>query len=179
MPDGQHYVRVREFVMPWYSYIPQGGGREGMQLLTISVPVDDETSIQWDVRYNLVRPLTDSNWPNQTRINDMTAMLGGAEKRYGQDRDMVKAGKWSGFKVLRHEDYAVAVAQGAIADRSKEFLASSDIAIVRARRALMNAAKKADSDKGPEFNPAIEWGLVRSFAETIPANADWKQLPRG
>jgi nitrite reductase/ring-hydroxylating ferredoxin subunit len=179
MPDGQHYVRVREFVMPWYSYIPQGGGREGMQLLTISVPVDDETSIQWDVRYNLVRPLTDSNWPNQTRINDMTAMLGGAEKRFGQDRDMVKAGKWSGFKVLRHEDYAVAVAQGAIAARDKEFLASSDIAIVRARRALMNAAKKADSEKGPEFNTAIEWGKVRSFAETIPADADWKQLPRG
>ncbi|HEY5209593.1 MAG TPA: Rieske 2Fe-2S domain-containing protein [Stellaceae bacterium] len=177
MPDGQHYVRVREFVMPWYSYIPQHGGREGVQLLTISVPVDDETSIQWDVRYNLVRPLTESNWPNQTKISDMTAMLGGADKRFGQDREMVKAGKWSGFKVLRHEDYAVAVAQGVIADRSKEFLASSDIAIVRARRALMNAAKKGD--KGPEFNPAIDWGIVRSFAETIPADADWRQLPRG
>ncbi len=180
MPDGQHYVRVREFVMPWYSYIPQGGGREGMQLLTISVPVDDETSIQWDVRYNLVRPLTDSNWPNQTKINDMTAILGGADRRYGQDRDMVKAGKWSGFKVLRHEDYAVAVAQGAIAARDKEFLGSSDIPIVRARRALMIAAKKSvDGEKGPEFNPTIQWGAVRAFAETIPANADWKQLPRG
>ena len=119
MPDGQHYVRVREFVMPWYSYIPQHGGREGVQLLTISVPVDDETSIQWDLRYNLVRPMTESNWPNQTRINDMTAMLGGPDKRYGQDREMVKAGKWSGFKVLRHEDYAVAVAQGNIADRAQ------------------------------------------------------------
>jgi nitrite reductase/ring-hydroxylating ferredoxin subunit len=180
MPDGQHYVRVREFVMPWYSYIPQHGGREGMQLLTISVPVDDETSIQWDVRYNLVRPLTDSNWPNQTKINDMTAMLGGADKRYGQDRELVKEGKWSGFSVLRHEDYAVAVAQGAIADRSKEFLASSDIAIVRARRALMNAAKKSTTgEKAPEFNLAIDWGLVRSFAETIPADSDWRQLPRG
>jgi nitrite reductase/ring-hydroxylating ferredoxin subunit len=180
MPDGTHYVRVREFVMPWYSYIPQGGGREGVQLLTISVPVDDETSIQWDVRYNLARPLTDSNWPNQTRINDMTALLGGPEKRYGQDREMVKAGKWSGFKVLRHEDYAVAAAQGKIAARDKEFLGSSDISIVRARRALMNAAKKSTTgEKGPEFNPAIEWGLIRSFAEMIPANADWKQLPRG
>jgi phthalate 4,5-dioxygenase len=180
MPDGQHYVRVREFVLPWYSYIPQGGGREGMQLLTISVPVDDETSIQWDVRYNLVRPLTDSNWPNQTRVTDMTALLGGAEKRYGQDRELVKAGRWSGFKVLRHEDYAVAVAQGAIADRSKEFLASSDIPVVRARRALMIAAKKSvEGEKGPEFDPAIEWGSVRAFADTIPADADWKELPRG
>ena len=142
--------------------------------------MDDEHSIQWDVRYNPVSPLTDSNWPNQTKINDMTAMLGGADKRYGQDREMVKAGKWSGFKVLRHEDFAVAVAQGAIADRSKEFLASSDIPIVRARRALMIAAKKSvDGEKGPEFNPAIQWGAVRAFAETIPANADWKQLPRG
>ena len=180
MPDGQHYVRVREFVMPWYSYIPQHGGREGVQLLTISVPVDDETSIQWDVRYNLVRPLTDSNWPNMNRVTDMSAVLGGAENRYGQDRDRVRAGKWSGFSVLRHEDYAVAMAQGAIADRGKEFLASSDIAIVRARRALMNAAKKAGAgEKGPEFNPAIDWGLVRSFAEVIPADADWRQLPRG
>ncbi|MGH6989103.1 MAG: Rieske 2Fe-2S domain-containing protein [Stellaceae bacterium] len=180
MPDGQHYVRVREFVMPWCSYIPQGGGREGVQLLTISVPVDDETSIQWDVRYNLVRPLTDSNWPNQTRVKDMVPVLGGADNRYGQDRAAVRAGKWTGFPVLRYEDYAVAMAQGTIADRSKEFLASSDIVIVRARRALMNAAKAhADGKEGPEFNPEVDWGLIRSFAEIIPKDADWKQLPRG
>ncbi len=181
MPDGTHYVRVREFVMPWYSYIPQGGGREGMQLLTISVPVDDETSVQWDVRYNLVRPLTDSNWPNMTRITDMTPILGGIENRYGQDRAKIDGGKWSGFAVLRHEDYAVAMAQGAIADRAKEFLASSDLPIVRARRALMNAAKQhaAGEKKSPEFDPAIEWGLVRGFAEIIPKDSDWRQLPRG
>jgi phthalate 4,5-dioxygenase len=107
-------------------------------------------------------------------------MLGGADRRYGQNRELVRQGKWSGFSVLRHEDYAVAVAQGAIAPRDKEFLASSDIAIVRARRALMNGAKKSVAgEKGPEFNASIDWGLVRSFAETIPADADWRQLPRG
>jgi phthalate 4,5-dioxygenase len=180
MPDGQHYVRVREFVMPWYSYIPQGGGREGVQLLTISVPVDDETSIQWDVRYNLVRPLTDSNFPNQTEVRDMMPVLGGAENRYGQNRAEVKAGKWTGFPVLRYEDYAVAMAQGVIADRAKEFLASSDIVIVRARRALANAAKAhAGGKDGPEFNADIDWGLIRSFAEIIPKDVDWKQMPRG
>jgi phthalate 4,5-dioxygenase len=181
MPDGSHYVRVREFVMPWYSYIPQHGGREGYQLLTISVPIDDETSAQWDMRYNLVRPLEDSNWPNMTRARDMTPVLGGPEKRYGQDRSKIDGGRWSGFSVLRHEDYAVAMAQGIIADRSKEFLGSSDIPIVRARRMLMNAAKAhaAGQKQGPEFDRSIDWSLVRSFAETIPKDSDWRQLPRG
>jgi phenylpropionate dioxygenase-like ring-hydroxylating dioxygenase large terminal subunit len=181
MPDGQHYVRVREFVMPWYSYIPQHGGREGMQLITISVPIDDEHSAQWDVRYNLVRPLTDSNWPSVTKATDMTPILGGIENRFGQDRGKIEDGKWSGFSVLRHEDYAVAMAQGVFADRVHEFLATSDIAIVRARRTLMNAAKQhaAGQKRSAEFDPAINWGLVRSFAEIIPKETDWRQLPRG
>ena len=180
MPDGQHYVRVREFVFPWYSYIPQGGGREGMQLVTISVPIDDEHSAQWDVRYNLARPLTTSNWPETPKPIDMTPVLGGIENRFGQDRKKIDDGRWSGYSILRHEDYAVAMAQGVIADREHEFLASSDIAIVRARRALMNAAKAhATGTPAPEFNPKIDWGLVRSFAEVIPKEADWRQLPRG
>lgn len=181
MPDGKHYVRVREFVMPWYSYIPQGGGREAVQLMTISVPVDDEHSIQWDVRYNLARPLTDSNYPHETKIIDFEPILGGIGNRFGQQRDRMTDGKWSGFPVLRYEDYAVAMAQGAIADRTKEFLSSSDLSIVRARRTLMNSCKQIDAGnkRAPEFDTSVDWSLIRSFAEMVPADGDWRSLPRG
>jgi len=180
MPDGKHYVRVREFVMPWYSYIPQQGGREAMQLMTISVPIDDETSAQWDVRYNLAHPIDTSNWPHTPEPEDTRVTMGTIENRFGQDQSKIKAGKWAGFKQLRHEDYAVSVAQGTIADRVNEQLSSSDLAIVRARRALLNAVNQhASGEKTVSFAADVDWKLIRSFAEIIPAQADWHSLPRG
>lgn len=86
MPDGQSYVRVREFVLPWYSYIPQQGAREAPQLMTISVPIDDETSAQWDVRYNLVKPM------------DFTQMPGGDMPIYQDTRRLWAASSGAGAR---------------------------------------------------------------------------------
>jgi phthalate 4,5-dioxygenase oxygenase subunit len=189
MPDGKNYVRIREFVMPWYSYIPQGGGRGAIQLLTISVPVDDEHSAQWDIRYTLEHPLDfgGSTHPIDAYISrehdtyqDMTPVLGTIDNRFGQERDRMENGAWSGFPMLRNEDYAVAMAQGAIADRTIEHLATSDISIVRARRALLSAVHRhAGGQNAPCFDPAIKWNLIRSFAETMSPGQDWRTLPRG
>jgi phenylpropionate dioxygenase-like ring-hydroxylating dioxygenase large terminal subunit len=178
MPDGRHYVRVREFVMPWYSYIPQQGGRAAMQLMTISVPVDDEHSAQWDVRYSLAGPLADNAIFAPLREEVMAQVRGGAETRWGQDRGRVAEGRWSGFSAVRHEDYAVAMAQGAIADRTAEHLATSDLSIVRARRQLLAAVRDHQEGKAPPSRAAIDWPAIRSFAEIIPAETDWRTLPR-
>ena len=182
MPDGQAYVRVREFVMPWSSYIPQQGGRAAPQLMTMSVPIDDETSAQWDVRYTLTKPIEPSTLPggNAPIFQDLTRTMGDAATRFGQERQRIHAGKWSGFPSVRHEDYAIAMSQGAIPDRSREHLSTSDASIVRARRVLRDAVRAGAEGRALGcFEDAIDWGRVRSFAEVVPAGADWRSLPRG
>src|SRR5690606_31945263 len=57
---------------------------------------------------------------------------------WGQDRDAVRAGtSFSGYKDIMFEDFVVGEAQGAVPDRTKEFLGASDRAIMRSRRYLL------------------------------------------
>lgn len=177
--EGGLYVRVREFVAPWYSFIPSMGGLDSGHLCTMSIPMDDEHSIQWDLFYNPVSPLVRRNSPDDGRNqNNLAEDMGTIDNRWGQNRERMRANQsFSGYPILRHEDYAVAMAQGIWAARDKEQLASSDIPIVRGRRFLVNCAlDKAFGDKVAAAM-ATELGHVRAFSEVIGKDAKWQDLP--
>ena len=178
-PDGSHYVRVREFALPWYSFIPSTGGRDSVHLVAMSIPIDDEHSAQWDVFYNPVRPLAIPNNPESGQDpDDLARGMGGIETRFGQSRQRMKDGSFSGFSVLRHEDYAVAMGQGVFADRTKEFLGSSDVPIVRARRLMLDAVRRHAEGEARDFGAAADWRRIRAFADVIPKEMDWRAVPR-
>ena len=181
LPDGNIYARVREFVLPWYSYIPNGS-REQRQLCTISVPIDDTHSAQWDVWYNLsgpLEPMDDVTAFGRDQPDDIAAGMGGIDSRFGQDRPAMKSGAWSGFSATRLEDFAVAVAQGQVSDRTRENLGSTDASIVRARRLLLEAVGRHQGGDGiPGFDRPIEWGAIRAFDTVFAPGTDWRALPR-
>ena len=176
--EGGLYVRIREFVAPWFSFIPSFGGLDSGHLATMSIPVDDEHSVQWDFFYSPVNPLVRRNSPDDGRDqNDLARGMGGAGTRYGQDRERMKKGEsFSGFPILRHEDYAVAMAQGVWAARDKEQLSSSDVPIVRGRRFLVNAVRENEKADGAAPTQT-GLGQVRAFSDLIPKDADWRNLP--
>ena len=177
--DGSLYVRIREFVLPWYSFIPSFGGEDRIHLLALSVPIDDEHSMQWDVFYNPVRPLGLPNMRDGGDADDLARGMGDIDNRFGQSRERMKQGSFSGFSVLRQEDYAVAMAQGVFADRTKENLSSSDIPVVKARRLLLQAARQESEGKPIlGFDQPIAWDRIHAFSEIIPRDADWRSLPR-
>jgi phthalate 4,5-dioxygenase len=177
--EGGLYVRIREFVAPWFSFIPSFGGIDSGHLCTMSIPIDDEHSVQWDLFYSPVTPLVRRNSPDDGRDpNDLAADMGGIEARFGQNRARMRRNEsFAGFPILRHEDYAVAMAQGVFADRVKEQLSSSDVPIVRARRYLVNAARDEKIGAAVAAAAATELGRVRAFSDVIPKDADWRRLP--
>jgi phthalate 4,5-dioxygenase oxygenase subunit len=184
LPDGRRYARVREYVTPWYSFIPFGPA-DGPQVLTISVPIDDTHSAQWDVYYNLARPMNRENpmeWrpsfdSGEDYAND--AAVGTIENRFGQDRDRMKAGSWSGFSSVRFEDFAVAIGQGAIADRTKEFLSSSDLSIVRGRRMLLDLVRRHAAGAPPRAaKDKTPWSQIRALEELLAPTENWRSLER-
>ncbi len=84
--EGGLYVRVREFVAPWYSFIPSMGGLDSGHLCTMSVPMDDEHSIQWDLFYNPVSPLVRRNSPDDGRNqNDLAEGMGDDRQSLGPE----------------------------------------------------------------------------------------------
>lgn len=176
MGDGGKYARIREFVMPFFSYIPVGP-REDDQLLTMYVPVDDYHSAHWDIRYNLVGPKK-LTWFAGEDLDDYMKDMGTMDNLFHQDREAMKNGSWTGFDSIRHEDSAVGMSQGAIADRTQEFLSSTDLSIVRGRRLLLKAAKAAAADQPHGVDPSLDMGELRALEEVLAPGVDWRVLAR-
>ena len=178
MPDGQHYVRVRDYAVPWYSFIPMGS-RKDDHLLTISVPVDDYHSAQWDIWYNFTRPV--GNFPTNAppNLDDSAQGLGNIDNRWSQDRARMKEGSWAGMPFLRFEDYSVAVSQGPIVDRSKEYLGSSDTSVNRGRRLLLEAVRRyMKGEPAHGLDTEVAWGVMEAQAAVISPQADWREVGR-
>ena len=64
------------------------------------------------------------------------------ENRYGQDRAQMRSGaSFTGIEGIPNQDLAMWERMGAIADRSKERLGGSDMAVVAFRRQMVDAAR--------------------------------------
>jgi hypothetical protein len=72
------------------------------------------------------------------------------------------------------QDSAVQVTMGQIYDRSREFLGTTDKAIITFRRIMVTAAKKfRDTGELPPTVDNAELYRVRGFAALLPKEANW------
>jgi phthalate 4,5-dioxygenase len=172
--DGKRYARVTEMVMPSTGFIPAprapGPAYDAYPEGSIFVvPLDDVTSVQWWIRY--------------TRHAEHAGNLfgGGWVQRYesdalwGQDREKIEAGHASGLPSLAMEDIAMAESQGAICDRSQEYLGSSDSVITRYRRMLIEQIRSyADGRLPPSLAGDLPYESRRAHAVIHPESVDWR-----
>lgn len=177
--DGNTYVRLNNFVMPWFGVIcaPEAGANANV---FFSTPVDDTTHRAWIIQWNPERPLgvsglmrgSDSwNWP--------PLPPGGPENNWGQDRALMKMGHFTGFpQSFATEDFAMFLGQGPIHDRTQEQLCSADGAVVRLRRQLLKSVREFMAGKTPELaDPArLDYGTAVSVGGVIPTGSDWHAL---
>ncbi|MFJ9558426.1 Rieske 2Fe-2S domain-containing protein [Streptomyces fuscichromogenes] len=180
-PDGTHYIRVTEYVAPFWSFIPHGP-KEDRATIGI-VPIDDTHTMQWYVWYDDTAPLQEGTdvaaifEPLRENPDDFTAPLRGKPK-WGQDRAAMGGDHFSGLPSLVLEDVAVQESQGVVMDRTKELLGSSDQFVMRTRRLLMKAAR-GHQETGAVFPDPRATPLrnVRSLATDIAEGEDWKATP--
>ena len=178
LDGGESYVRVTEFVMPWTAFIATG---DEDCIAIIGTPIDDYNSRQWFIRWNPSHALTEDTdthfWydPLTAAPDDFTELVRGKE-RWGQDREAMAAGHFSGIENLVLEDVAIQESQGHIVDRSKERLGTSDIAVVRTRRMLLDAvrthAQSGATPLGAELGPALK--ASSGIAFVIDSEIDWR-----
>lgn len=183
--DGTFHARLREFVAP-YSSFPPGEIAEGSTLGALSVPIDDEWHLQIWVTFNLYRPITEIDLANVWRYVSPDRHNfrgeGTAENLWGQDREAMEDGHWSGFvnRPQLFEDFAVLEAMGPIVDRSKENLCSSDLIIARTRRRLLDAIVDYEAGRGvwgiPTAESPIDYQSIRSIEVTLKPDDDWRSF---
>lgn len=181
-PDKTTYARIREVVLPFYTFIP--GPDEGPFMARVSVPIDDESSAEWYISYDPLKPLTEAGlktlFHNTSEDPDnFAANLGSMDNLFNQDRAAMKEGHWSGFpKNFPFEDFIVQASMGCRFDRSQEQLGSADVVIVKARELLLNAARKYDREKSVAWTNGFEYHSIRAKVVTYGEGTTWRDACR-
>jgi phenylpropionate dioxygenase-like ring-hydroxylating dioxygenase large terminal subunit len=178
--DDMKYVRVTEFVLPWFGMIPAENPPFGDRTAIFAAPTDDTHMMQFFVRFNPYQSVNqDHSQEDQVGDPDNFAPIKGPDEYWGQDRELMKQGHWTGFKQLVAEDFATQVSQGAIADREKEYLSSSDQFVIRVRRGLLQAVREFQAGKVPTCAPGggYDFSAIHARAATIDIAQPWRNIP--
>lgn len=169
-----YYVRTTQFLFPFYGFIPPYDKDSGDRLTIMSIPIDDHHSRQIYLRYNHHRPIREGDWSRAENPDAFAPVTGSRDNVWGQDRQAMKSGNFSGFHNLQMEDFVVMLSMGSIADRSSEQLCASDTVIVQARRMFLKALR--DQEQGlpsPASENSADLKKVRSYSLLVDAPSKW------
>lgn len=179
LETGRHYVRINNFVMPWYGVIcaPDQGANA---MVFFSVPVDDTHHRAWFVPFNPERPLGLSSLSLVSDPWNFPPLPPGTPAdNWGQDRELMAQGHWSGFmQHLATEDFAMFMGQGPILDRTDEQLCSADTAVIRARQCLLKSVAEFLEGRTPTLadSPQLDYRRALSVGGIVDAEAPWQSL---
>jgi phthalate 4,5-dioxygenase len=165
---GQTYVRITEHLLPLVTITPVGATTPRTGAVFVIVPVDDTHHVMF---FGTVGPTPHSavsldqiymqDPEYAPDASDYTGLRGDRSNRWGQNRDLMKAGHFTGFgRSLLEEDAAIQTSMGPLVDRSKENLSSSDVAVAHLRRMLLEALEAVKAGELPPGS-ALRPGGVR------------------
>lgn len=180
MGEGKTYARIREIVLPFYTFIP--GPEEGPFSGRVSVPIDERTSAEWYILYDPKKPLTEGDISTlfhgtSDDPDNFAANMGDPSNLWGQDRKAMKEGHFSGFPTnLSFEDFVVQASMGSRADRTMEQLGSADAIVVTVRRMLMDAAKAYAAGQQAPWNEGFDYSSVCARSVTFAQPNVWREF---
>ena len=186
--DGEYYWRVTQFILPFYSLIPNPGEREGGRCW---VPMDDEHISVFQYSVSTGEPYTDEQRAqanvspeNLTRVKykfddgaivDTWRPQRQLHNDFLIDREMQRTVNYTGIGSGREQDMAMTDTMGAIADRTKEHLGTSDTAIISGRRILLRMARELQEGIEPYAPSHPEVFAVRAI-DVVSEQGDFYKL---
>jgi phenylpropionate dioxygenase-like ring-hydroxylating dioxygenase large terminal subunit len=172
--DDTYYWRIAHMLFPFYAMIPTG--TLGLQVFWRAyVPMDDDHTLMW----TQVKGPGDRRiqWhPNGTGWYDRFNITQSPDNEWMLDREEQKSGRsFTGIPGgARPQDMAVTYSMGAIYDRSREHLGTTDQLIIRTRRRMLAAARGLrDHGIVPPGVDNPEFYRQRSGGAVLPRSVDW------
>ena len=176
-----NYLRVTEFVAPYYSLIPPNNRH---RVASAIVPIDDVNSVFYFIAWDGPDVPGTEEWRtfHHTRrgidLTDDWAPRGTLENRFLQDREAMKAGSFTGIEGIPNQDVAMWVSPGPIVDRTNDILGASDLAVVEFRRMMVEAARAVARGEPAlgTAEPRLPQAVIRSLEGIYPKEEDWRTL---
>jgi phthalate 4,5-dioxygenase len=173
------YVRATVFVAPVTVLIPPN---DLYNVANVNAPVDDTHTAFYFIAWGhpLTTPDTET-WraflgvrPGAD-VDSNYVPLRTIDNRFWQDRAAMKSGSFTGITGFPNQDIAMWVTMGPIADRSRDRLGASDLAIVEFRRRMLDAVRAFQAGA-----PSIGTGEsaippdVCAYQAIVPKSVDWR-----
>jgi phthalate 4,5-dioxygenase oxygenase subunit len=186
-PDTTKYVRVTQFVAPFFCIIPPPLDRTQPVHCQIFVPVDDSNTMLFDVYFSQDgSPVASEamraklNAVRGVDLDERDFRLGKRENRWLQNRAAMKDGDWTGIPGFQNQDIAAQESMGGaggVVDRTREHLGMSDIAVIRMRRRMLeNVAMNERGETPIGLQPGVPYGLIASEQRVIPIDQPWQTV---
>ena len=185
--DNRYYWRITQFIMPFYT-MPPPQDEDPILHSHAWVPADDEHLINWTITWHPTRPLkeeelvslktgfsahiTEYGPPVNGPYGDIRPAAGPAGD-YGMDWEAHRTRMFCGIPGFGMQDRAMTESQGPIFDRSLERLGTSDSAIIRVRKCLIDSARmlRAEQVDPPGLDPKLHH--VRATSVRLPKDTAW------
>jgi len=185
--DGRTYVRVTEYFMPLVTVVPVGRGRPRDGSMFVFSPVDDTHHLLFygyfaDMPVKPPQELGGAAPDFVPDPHDFAGLRGDRDSRWCQDRELMKAGHFTGFgRTLLEEDVVVQTSMGPILDRTKENLSSSDVAVAQARRMLLDALRAAGAGRPPPGSARAPEAvrMPNALEALLEGDARWENVAQG
>lgn len=149
---GTTYLRVSNFVMPCYGFVPTGGLKGNPEGYTTHchVPVDDAHSLRFNIFFRRNRPVREDEKRLDEEIGPDHRKVRNRRNNYLQDREEQRRETFTGMgKSFVIHDSCATESMGPIFDRSREHLGIGDITVIAVRKFLLRSVKDFDSGKEP------------------------------
>jgi len=182
--DKNRYIRVTLFAAPCYAIFP---APDRWIFLQAFVPVDDTHT-----RFVFVMVKRDEPFTAEQRVTHAkrSGLLAGHDlgeegrpirnraNNWLQDREAMKGGSFSGITGVNTEDITMQESMGAIYDRSKEHLGTSDVAVIRMRRLMLDSLRAFIADGSTPLGLAepVQYAKLRAEEAMIPIDAPWQTV---
>jgi phthalate 4,5-dioxygenase oxygenase subunit len=184
--DGQDlYWRATQFMLPAHSVTPSAMPGETYYGYTW-VPITDELCWIYVYAWNPERPISEAErakyikggfgqfaelgpgyLPVRNRTND-----------YLIDREEQKHRSFTGIRGIAEQDSMAQDSQGLIADRTREHLTATDVAIVRFRRAMLDGANALREGKEPAAARLHDAYRLRSGGALASSSLSFEEVMR-
>jgi nitrite reductase/ring-hydroxylating ferredoxin subunit len=174
-PAGYTHVRMTEFILPFTTRVAQIPLSNNFGFGSM-VPIDD---------YNCWRGTANGGLRGRQAglANDEVPKGGIAPRTQNAandfliDREKQKTFSYTGILGINQQDMAVTESMGAIYQRDKEHLGTTDRAIIKMRRMLIDAAKNlANGIEPPTADTSLPLEKIRSAERIILPGDDWRDL---
>ncbi|MFN0161618.1 MAG: Rieske 2Fe-2S domain-containing protein [Burkholderiales bacterium] len=175
------YVRTTVFVAPITVLVPPNNL---YNVANVNVPIDDTHTAFYFLAWGdpATTPSTEE-WrkflnvrPGFT-LDQYYRLKTNIDERFGQDRNAMKAGNFTGIQGFPNQDIAMWITMGPITNRTDERLGASDLAVVEFRKQMVEAAQTFAAG-----GAAIGTGDARvpagtcSLQAVLPKTLDWRDV---